>query len=238
MSREQRREPAVWRRLLGGLRSDFIAGILVVMPLAITVLVGIWVTSTIDGLLDVLPDAVHPERIFRRELPGLGIAVTLAVIVLAGAASRYVTGRKVVSWYEAVLLRVPILRVVYQGFRQLLGTLLENQATSFRQVVLVEYPRRDAWALAFLTGAADFLATHAEHGRLHDEALVSVFLPTTPNPTSGFYLVMPTTDVLLVDLSVEEAFKLIMSAGIVNPEALRGVTRLSELSDLPDVSPS
>lgn len=208
---------------------------LVVVPLAITIAAGFWIVARVDGLLDVLPDVVHPEKLLRMELPGLGIFFSLVMLVLAGAATRYVTGRQVVSWYEAVLLRVPILRVVYQGFRQLLDTVFQDQSQSFRQVVLVEYPRRGVWALAFLTGKAGFLDTQPSDGGL-DEEMVSIFLPTTPNPTSGFYLMVPSPDVFLVDLSVEEAFKMIMSAGIVHPSSLRRVTRLSDMSSLPDLS--
>ncbi len=224
--------PRLWRRILSAFQSDFLAGILVVIPLAVTLSAGIWIVARVDGLLDLLPDFAHPEMVLGRDLPGLGVFLTLVVVILAGAATRYVTGRQVVAFYEAVLLRVPFLRVVYQGFRQLLDTVFRDQSKSFRQVVMVEYPRRDVWALAFLTGQAELVEEAETQGPgAHD--LVSLFLPTTPNPTSGFFLMLPAHDVFLVDLTVEEAFKMIMSAGIVVPESLRRVTRLSDLSDLP-----
>jgi uncharacterized membrane protein len=226
-----RRSPG-WRRLLGAIQSDFLAGILVVVPLAITVAAGIWIAAWVDGLLDLLPDFLNPEIALGLALPGLGIFLTLVVVILAGAATRYVGGRQVVAWYETVLLRVPILRVVYQGFRQLLDTVFSGQSKSFRQVVLIEYPRRNVWAIAFLTGEAQFMGPATGHGPPSD-GMVSLFLPTTPNPTSGFFLMMPAADIFLVDLTVEEAFKMIISAGIVVPGALRSLTRLSEISDLP-----
>lgn len=224
--------PSLGRRLLGSLQTDFLAGALVVVPLAITIAAGVWIVAWVDGLLDLLPDFAHPEMVLGVDLPGLGIFLALVVVALAGAATRYVGGRQIVSMYEGVLLRVPFLRVVYQGFRQLLDTVFRNQSNSFRQVVLIEYPRRDVWAIAFLTGQADLLDGD-DPGGPPREGMVSLFLPTTPNPTSGFFLMLPASDVFLVDLTVEEAFKLIMSAGIVAPLALRRVTRLSELSDLP-----
>ncbi len=226
------RRPPLWRRALGALQSDLLAGLLVVVPLAVTLAVGVWIVARVDGLLDLLPD-VHPEVVLGTELPGLGIFGTLLVVILAGAATRYVTGRQVVTFYEAALQRVPILRVVYQGFRQLLDTVFRDQSKSLRQVVLVEYPRRDVWALAFLTGEAALVDPAGSDEGPPGEGMVSLFLPTTPNPTSGFFLMLPTCDVWLVDLTVEEAFKVIMSAGIVVPEDLRSVIRLSDLSDLP-----
>ncbi len=218
--------------MLGALQSDLLAGTLVVVPLAVTLAAGVWIAARVDGLLDLLPDFAHPEVVLRTDLPGLGIFLTLVVVLLAGAGTRYVTGRQVVAFYEAALLRVPFLRVVYQGFRQLLDTVFRDQARSFRQVVLVEYPRRDVWALAFLTGRAGLFDVGEMSGPLSED-MASLFLPTTPNPTSGFFLMLPVEDVFLVDLSVEEAFKMIMSAGIVVPEDLRNVRRLSELTDLP-----
>jgi uncharacterized membrane protein len=218
--------------VLGALQSDLLAGLLVVVPLAVTLAAGVWVVARVDGLLDLLPDFAHPEVMLGLDLPGLGVFLTLVVVLLAGAGTRYVTGRQVVAFYEAALLRVPILRVVYQGFRQLLDTVFRDQSRSFRQVVLVEYPRREVWALAFLTGETALVEDSGEGGP-PSEGLVSLFLPTTPNPTSGFFLMLPLQDVYLVDLSVEEAFKMIISAGIVAPPELRHMTRLSDLSDLP-----
>ena len=157
------------------------------------------------------------------ELPGLGILVTVVLVTTVGAISRYYIGQRIVTWVEGVLLRVPLLSGVYQGLKKLIDTLFSKEGMKFRQVVMVEYPRRGIWAVAFLTGEeADWLLTDEFDG----DRPVSIFLPTTPNPTSGFYLIAAAKDIRLLDVSVEEAFKLIMSAGIVVPESERRLSRM------------
>ncbi|MCB9762889.1 MAG: DUF502 domain-containing protein [Alphaproteobacteria bacterium] len=206
-----------------GLKRAFITGLLVVLPLGITLWVLIRVASFMDGMLDVLPAWAHPEMLLGVRLPGLGILLTLVLVLSVGAGMRYYAISSVVEAYERLLAKVPVASGIYQGFKQLFNTLFSQQGMHFRQVVLVEYPRRGAWAIAFVTGDVGFLTS----GSVAPDALVSVFLPTTPNPTSGFYLVVPAADLRGLDVTVEEAFKLIMSAGIVQPDTPRAVSAVT-----------
>jgi uncharacterized membrane protein len=209
------------------LKNALLAGLAVVLPLGITVWVVVSFAALVDSNLDLLPSTVNPETLLKTELPGLGILITVVLVTAVGAVSRYYIGQRIVDWIDGVLLRVPLLSGIYQGLKKLVDTLFSKEGMKFRQVVMVEYPRRGIWAVAFLTGEqADWLITTEFDGT----SPVSLFLPTTPNPTSGFYLLAPAKDVRLLDVTVEEAFKLIMSAGIVFPEEGRALTELKPLS--------
>jgi uncharacterized membrane protein len=198
------------------LRADLLAGILVLAPIAITTWVFFVLVGLADGMIRVLPAAARPETYLGFPIPGLGIVLTLVLVAITGLTMRYYAGQKVVEWYESVLARVPLLSGVYQGFKQLVNTLFSQRGQHFRQVVLVEYPRKGIYCFAFVTNEDTFLKVEGNVDRL-----ISVFLPTTPNPTSGFYLLVPAQDLLKVDITTEEAFKLIMSAGIVPPGGIR-----------------
>ncbi|TNE88325.1 MAG: DUF502 domain-containing protein [Deltaproteobacteria bacterium] len=193
------------------MRVAFLAGILVVVPLGATIWVLTFVMGILESTVRLLPDGIQPEVLIGRPIPGLGILLTLTTVMLAGTLTRSFFGRRVIEFYEAMLGRVPIVSSVYQGVKQLTEALFSGSEGQFRQVVLVEWPRRGVYAIAFHTGEA-FLSADDP-----DEELVNVFLPTTPNPTSGFYLMLPRSEIRPLDLTVEEAFKLIMSAGIVAP---------------------
>ncbi|MED5370552.1 MAG: DUF502 domain-containing protein [Myxococcota bacterium] len=197
------------------LRNTFIAGLAVLFPLGVTIWVVVKVIGLIDSILDILPDGVHPEHLLDMELPGLGVLLACIAVLSVGAAMRYYVGRRVVEFMEDILLRVPLLSGIYQGLKKLFDTLFGEEGMKFRQVVMVEYPRRGAWAIAFLTGEAPWVRAPQE---MDGETPLSIFLPSTPNPTTGFYMVIPAKDVRRVDISVEEAFKIIMSAGIVHPD--------------------
>jgi uncharacterized membrane protein len=229
-------------RFFQELRNTFLAGLAVLIPAGVTFWVVVSFAQVVDGVLDLLPLQVHPEVVLgaylnkeRVPLPGLGILIAIVFVMTAGLAMRAYTGRKLYAWFEAILLKVPVFSGIYQGLKKLVDTIFGSDSMRFRQVVMVEYPRRGAWAIAFLTGDALYLETGRE---FEQDQPVSIFLPTTPNPTSGFYLVLPARDVRRLDISVEEAFKIIMSAGIVVPDAPRRLRGLDELppppSDPPD----
>jgi uncharacterized membrane protein len=196
-------------------RADFLAGILVLAPLGLTAWVFFALVGFADGLIRLLPDAAQPETYLGFPLPGLGVLVAAILVLFTGLTMRYYAGQKVVAWFELLLGRVPVLSGVYQGLKQLMNTLFTSRGQHFRQVVLMEYPRRGIYCLAFVTNEDQFVRLE------NDERLISIFLPTTPNPTSGFYLLIPAKDLLKLDMSSEEAFKLIMSAGIVTPGGTR-----------------
>lgn len=207
--------PGVFERL----RGYFFAGILVTAPIAITVTLAIWIIGYIDAqVVPLLPAQYNPNTYLREYLPfdwgvpGIGVIVLLLAVTLIGAFTAGLVGRWVVSQGERILDRMPVIRSLYKLTKQIFQTVLKNQSNAFRQAVLVEYPRRGVWAVAFLT--AD---TQGELKDRLDQDMVNVFLPTTPNPTSGFLLILPREDVKVLDMSIEDAVKLIISAGIVNP---------------------
>ena len=198
------------------LRRYFIAGVLFFAPIGVTV----WAIASIIIWLDnlllprflklVIPDLKEPPP-----LPLLGMLFTFFVIILLGVIARHLLGGEFQRAWEKLLARVPVARSIYAGVKQLLEAIFasSSQTSRFNRVVLLEYPRKDVYALAFTTGAA--------RGPVQDvtkQHMINCFLPTTPNPTSGFYLLVPESDITEIDLTVEEAFKLVMSAGLVSPE--------------------
>ena len=213
------------------LRSDLLAGTLVLAPLGITIFVFSTLVDFADGLIRVLPEAWQPETHLGFPIPGLGVVVAVLLVALTGLFMRYYAGQRVVEFYETLLARVPLLSGIYQGFKQLVDTVFTQRGQHFRQVVMLEYPRKGIFCLAFVTNEDPFM--DVEHT---DDRLISVFLPTTPNPTSGFYLLVPATDLRKVDMTSEEAFKLIMSAGIVTPGRLHLASSWTEYTN-PGVLP-
>lgn len=201
------------------LRAYFLAGILVTAPLAITVALATWVIDFVDSkVVHYIPRQYNPDTYIKEYLgyeiglPGLGLIVLVIVITLVGALTAGFVGRMVLRSYENLLNRMPIIRSVYGATKQVLETVLRQQSKAFRQPVLVEYPRRGIWAVGFITGT-----TGGEVQHLVADKLINIFLPTTPNPTSGFLLFVPSEDLIHLDMSVEEAIKMVISAGIVTP---------------------
>jgi uncharacterized membrane protein len=204
---------AALSRSLSALRAALLAGGLVMLPIGVT----IWVLSKLvafaDSTIKLVPAAWQPEALLGVPLPGLGVLMSLIGLSLVGFAMRYYAGQRALRAMEALLQRVPLASSIYQGVKQLLDTVFAQQGKHFSDVVLIEYPRRGVYSVAFVTNRQPFVALP----ELGEIPLVSVFLPTTPNPTSGFFMVVPETELQRIDMSVEEAFKLVMSAGIVVP---------------------
>jgi uncharacterized membrane protein len=209
------------RRLMAVLREAvrryFIAGVLFFAPIGVT----IWAIASIVVWLDnlILPHVLRlviPGLDEPPPLPLLGMLFTFVVIILLGVIARHLFGHEAVRAWERLLSRVPVARSIYAGVKQLLEAIFRSDGHSrFSRVVLLEYPRKGIYAIAFTTGPA--------RGAVQDATarhMINCFLPTTPNPTSGFYLLVPEEEVLEVDLSVEEAFKLVMSAGLVTPDSV------------------
>jgi uncharacterized membrane protein len=163
-----------------------------------------------DRILGVLPSRFHPDTYLPFPIPGLGVIFTLAIIQLVGLLSANLLGRRVVKTYEKILDRIPVVRGVYLAVKQLLEQILSPNSDRFRRAVLVEYPRRGIYSIGFVTGLGA--------GTLQEntpEKVLNIFVPTTPNPTSGYYLLVPEDQAKPLDLTVEQAFKLIVSAGMV-----------------------
>jgi uncharacterized membrane protein len=195
------------------LKGYFLTGLLVVVPVAMTFLVIRWLVHFMDDTLtSVLPEVLRPEELYGLPVPGVGLVATLLLILLIGVLAANIFGRSLVNFYERLVDRVPFVKGVYTLFKQVSDTMLKRDRGAFRKVVLIEYPRLGIWAVAFVTGVSE-----GEVQQITPKKLVNVFVPTTPNPTSGFYILVPVEDMIELSMTVEEAFKLIISGGMVTP---------------------
>ena len=193
------------------LRRYFFAGLLVLLPVVITIWFLGWIVGLMDSLFDFLPSSLHPNSYLPIAIPGLGALFTLALILLLGFLATSVVTRRILTLWDYFLGRIPIFRGVYTAVQKLVESIF-SQDQSGRQVVLIEYPRRGIYTVGFATGVAG-----GELERSGDDRLVNVFVPTTPNPTAGFYLLVPEKDVKTLEMTPEEAFKLIVSGGMIKP---------------------
>lgn len=206
----------LFQRIQQDLKSDLIAGLLVVIPLATTIWLTVSITRWVVGFLTSIPKQLNPFNELNPLLGnlinlGVGLAVPLLSLLLIGLMARNIVGRFLLDFGERTLKSIPLAGSVYTTLKQLLETLL-NSNSRFRRVVLLEYPRPGIWAIAFVTGSvAGSLTPDAS------QAMASVFIPTTPNPTTGWYAIVPESDMLATELSVEDAFKVLISGGIVTP---------------------
>lgn len=190
----------------------FITGLVIWVPLVITAWVLSLILNTLDQTLLLLPEAAQPTRWLGQHLPGVGAALTLLIIFITGLLAANIIGQKLVSWWEAILARIPVVNSVYKGVKQVSDTIFSPNGNAFRQPLLVQYPRQGSWTIGFLTGTpGGDVANHLQG------EYVSVYVPTTPNPTSGFFLMMPKADVVELEMSVDEALKYIISMGVVAP---------------------
>lgn len=195
------------------LKKYFLTGLLVVVPITLTLLVVRWLFRFVNGLLiTILPEVLRPEVLYGIPVPGISLLATLLLILLIGILAANIFGRSLVTFSERLVDRIPFVKGVYMLFKQVADTVLKRDHGAFRKVVLIEYPRRGIWSVAFVTGKSS-----GEVQRVTAENLVNVFVPTTPNPTSGFYVLVPEQDLIVLKMTVEEAFKLIISGGMVTP---------------------
>jgi uncharacterized membrane protein len=214
-------------------RRYFITGLLIWVPIGITLWVLGLVVTTLDLSLSLLPAHWQPIALFGRHLPGLGALLTLLIILLTGVLTRNFLGQKLVTLWEGLLARIPIVRTIYSSVKQVSDTLLSPQGNAFRKALLVEYPREGSWTIGFMTGTpAEEVRRRVSPAQAVGEdagagaEMVSIYVPTTPNPTSGFFLMMRREDTLELDMSVDEALKYIVSMGVVSPSSrARGLAR-------------
>ncbi len=197
---------------MSALRRYLIAGVLVWLPLGVTVLVVKLFVDLLDKILVFIPPQYTPQALLGFSIPGLGVLLSLVIIFVTGVIAANLFGRRLVNLWEAILARIPLVRSVYSAVKQVTETLLAPGGQSFRKVLLVEYPRRGLWTLAFQTGT-----DVGEAQQRTGEDVVNVYVPTTPNPTSGFFLMIPRRDVVELDMSVDEGLKMIISMGVVVP---------------------
>lgn len=206
-------------RFLARLRRYFLAGILVTAPIGITLYVAWIFVAFIDRqVTPLIPAEYNPSTYLPFQVPGLGLILLAIALILIGWLTASFAGRLVVRSSERALERMPVIRNIYGAIKQLFETVLSRQSATFRDVVLFEYPRRGSWAIGFITGV-----TRGEVQNLTADETVNVFLPTTPNPTSGYLLFIPRKELIPLDMSVEDGIKMVISGGIVTPNDLRSV---------------
>jgi uncharacterized membrane protein len=195
------------------MKKYFITGLLVLVPLFITVWVLSTLIHTMDQSLLLLPEAWQPKQLFGFNVLGLGALLTLGIIFITGLVATNIFGQQLIRLWESLLARVPFVKTIYSSVKQVSDTLFSDSGNAFRKAVLVEYPRRGSWTIAFVTGVPGGDVVNHLHGDY-----ISVYVPTTPNPTSGFFLMMPKAEVIELDMSVDEALKYIISMGTVTPD--------------------
>ncbi len=196
----------------GHLKKYFVTGLLVWVPLGITLWVLHLLVSTMDQTLLLLPEEFQTERWLGVHVPGMGVVMTVVVVLATGIVVTNFLGQRLLLFWESVLSRIPVVKSIYNSVKQVSDTLFTSGGHAFRKALLVQYPREGSWTIAFLTGRPGGDVVNHLHGEYW-----SVYVPTTPNPTSGFFLMMPKADVIELDMSVDAALKYIISMGVVAP---------------------
>lgn len=199
------------------LRTNFLTGLVVVLPVFLTIYL-VWITiGFVDAqVIPLIPSRYNPENVFGRNIFGLGLIVFLVFTTMVGALTKGFIGRRIIHYGERVVERMPVIRSIYNALKQVMETVLSPSATSFKQACLIEYPHKGIWSIAFVSAEVrGEIATRLED--VSGDTILSVLMPTTPNPTNGFLFYVPRRDVILLDMSIEEAAKLIISAGLVQP---------------------
>ena len=202
--------------MMSYIRRYLISGLLVWLPIWVTILVIKFLVDILNNSLLLLPKKYQPDLWLGFHFPGMGVIITLLVIFITGALAANFVGRYLVAFWDAMIARIPGVRSVYMGVKQILQTIFTPGGQSFRKVLLIEYPLAGCWTIAFQTGDA---AKEVEQA-LETKDMVSVYVPTTPNPTSGFLLMLPRAKVVELKMSVEQALKLVISLGVMHPEAI------------------
>jgi uncharacterized membrane protein len=200
--------------LLRRSRRYLMSGLLIWLPIIATVLVVRFIVQLMDQLLLLLPRHLQPEALFGVHIPGLGVVLAVIVLLLTGLLVSNVIGRWLVGLWDEVLARIPFIRAIYGGVKSFSETILTNKGSSFKKVLLVQYPRAGMWSIGFQTNA-----TLPEISARTGLDQVCVFLPTTPNPTSGFIVMVPRTEIIELDMSVDAAMKMVVTLGVVMPQA-------------------
>ncbi len=195
-------------------RKWLLAGLLVVVPIAITIWVLEWIVSTLDKTLLILPSSWHPDKLLGFHIPGFGVLLAIGILLLLGATASNFFGNKLVNWWHALLNRIPVVRSIYSGVKQVSDTLFSESGNAFRKAVLVQWPREGLYTIAFVTGTPGGDAANYLQGDY-----LSLYVPTTPNPTGGYFVMAKTSDCTELKMSVDEALKYIVSMGVVVPEA-------------------
>ena len=197
---------------MAALRKWLLSGLLVLVPLIITLWVLEWVISTLDQTLRILPVAWQPDQWLGVHIPGLGVIFALVILLSIGALASNIIGHRLVNWWHALLHRIPVVRSIYSGVKQVSDTLFSEKGNAFRKALLVQWPHEGMWTIGFLTGTPGGDVAR----RLPDDCL-SVYVPTTPNPTGGYFVMVPRSACVELDMSVDEALTYVISMGVIVP---------------------
>ena len=194
------------------MRRYLVAGLLVWVPLGITIWVLHFLVTTLDQTLLLVPEGARPEALLGFHIPGLGVLLSFAILLTTGVVAANFLGQRLIRFWEGLLGRIPFVKSIYSSVKQVSDTVLSDQGNAFRKALLVEFPRPGCWTIAFMTGMpADAVARHL------DGEHVSVYVPTTPNPTGGYFVMIPRANTRELDMSVDDALKYIISMGVVAP---------------------
>jgi uncharacterized membrane protein len=214
--------------MMKSVRKWLLAGLLVIVPLAITVWVMEWIVSSLDKTLLILPSAWQPDSLLGIHIPGFGVILAFTILLTVGAVASNFFGKKLVGWWDALLNRIPVVRSIYSSVKQVSDTLFSDSGNAFRKAVLVQWPRPDVWTIAFVTGTPGGDVTNHLHGDY-----VSVYVPTTPNPTGGYFVMLKKSDCIELKMSVDEALKYIVSMGVVVPGGFQAAPHSTQNVQLP-----
>jgi len=193
-------------------RKYFLTGVLIWIPLVITLWVLNLIVTTMDSTLLLLPESLQPKSWLGFNIPGLGVVLTLVVVLLTGVFAANIIGQRLVQVGESLLARIPVVKTIYNSVKQVSDTLFSSQGQAFRKALLVQFPHSETWTVAFLTGTPSGEVAQKLAGDR-----ISVYVPTTPNPTSGFFLIVLRSNVVELDMSVDEALKYVISIGVAPP---------------------
>ncbi len=207
-------QPSNKKSFLGRIRTYFLTGLVVAAPISITIFLAWKFISVIDEMMKpLIPETYNPETYLPFSLPGLGVLLVAVLLITLGALTANLFGRYLLKIGEKLVNRMPVIRGIYSTLKQIFETVISQDTKSFSDVVLVEYPRKGIWAIAFVSGEN----TSEIKNKLDGEEIINVFLPTTPNPTSGFLLFLHKKDLIYLDMKPEDGAKYVISAGLVNP---------------------
>ena len=198
--------------MMAALRRWLLAGLLVLVPLMITVWVLNWIIGTLDQTLQILPEKWQPDLLLGIHIPGFGVVLALLIVLVIGAAVSNFLGRRLMAWWDALLGRIPIVRSIYSSVKQVSDTLFSENGNAFRKALLVQWPRPGVWTIAFQTGTPG-----GDVGHHLGEDYLSVYVPTTPNPTGGYFVMLKKRDCIELAMTVDEALTYVISMGVVAP---------------------
>lgn len=206
-------------------RRYLLAGLVVWLPIVVTFIVLRFIIELLDKTMALLPTAYHPDTLLGIHIPGLGVILSLVIILLTGLIATNYFGQRLVDFGEKILAKIPLVRSIYNATKQVIHALFATNSQAFRKVLLIEYPRKGMWSIAFLTGSPDGSVMSVQT----EKEMISLFVPTTPNPTSGFLMMVPRDEAVEISMTVEEALKFIISLGVMQPTTAAATSDLKNL---------